>query len=137
MKVDIIYSSVTGHSKKIASAIADKLNVTAYDIKENPAIENCDLMYIVSGIYGGNCSPKLLEFVQKLSPQQVKKVALLTSSTKMMPQNTVRDTLVSNGIDVLTEEYLCKGSFLFLACSHPNRDDITGAVKFAEKFVQE
>ncbi len=137
MKTEIIYASMTGHSKKIASAVAEKLGITARNIKENPKITDCELLFIVSGIYGGDCSPELLKFVQNLTSEQIKKVALITSSTKVVPQKTIRDALVSKGIEVLKEEYLCKGGFLFFALSHPNKDEINGAVKFAEKLLKE
>ncbi|MHC1723922.1 MAG: flavodoxin domain-containing protein [Aminipila sp.] len=137
MKTEIIYATMTGHSKKISSAIAKKLGITAYNIKENSQISNCDLLYIVSGIYGGDCSPELLKFTQNLSSKQAKKVALITSSTRVVPQNTIRDVLALNGIEVLKDEYLCKGGFLFKAFSHPNKDEINGAVKFAEKLIEE
>lgn len=136
MKVEIIYATMTGHSKKISTAIAKKLGITAHNIKENPQISHCDLLYIVSGIYGGNCSPELLKYTQNLSSKQVKKVALITSSTKVIPQNTLRNVLSFNGIEVLKDEYVCKGSFLFKAFHHPNKDEINGAVNFAEKLIE-
>ena len=56
MESIIIYSSMTGHSKKIANQMADSLNLKAYNIKEEkPEISDCDLLFIVSGIYGGKC----------------------------------------------------------------------------------
>ena len=137
MKTEIVYATMTGHSKKISSAIAKKLGLTAHNIKENPQVSNCDLLYIVSGIYGGDCSPELLKFAQSLSSKQVKKVALITSSTKVVPQKTIRNALALNGIEVLKEEYLCKGAFLFMAFSHPNKEEINGAVGFAEKLIKE
>lgn len=137
MKTAIVYATMTGHSKKIASAIAAKLGVTAHNVKENPQLTDCDLLLIVGGIYGGESSPELLKFAQGLSPKQVKAVALITSSTKALPQKTIRDTLASNGIEVLKEEFLCKGGFLFMAFSHPNKDEISSAVRFAQKLVKE
>lgn len=137
MKADILYASMTGHSKKIALAISKKLGIKAHNLKENPKITDCDLLFIVSGIYGGDCNPKLLEFIQNLSCEQVKKAALITSSTKVVSQKTIRDTLISKGIEVLKEEYLCQGGFLFMAFSHPNKDEIKGAVEFAEKILKE
>lgn len=137
MKTEIIYATLTGHSKKIASAVANKLGITPHSVKENPQINDCDLLYIVSGIYGGDCSPELLKFTQSLSSKQVKKVALITSSTRVVPQKTIRDALALNGIEVLKDEYLCKGGFLFMAFSHPNKDEINGAVRFAEKLIKE
>lgn len=38
MKTAIIYSTMTGHSKKIALAMEKELNIPAHDIKSNPAL---------------------------------------------------------------------------------------------------
>jgi len=41
-KVSVLYRSMTGHSKKIAKAIAFGLGVTAYDVKKKPQLEKVD-----------------------------------------------------------------------------------------------
>ena len=135
MKTSIIYATMSGHSKKIALAISKQLNITAYNIKENPKIDNCEMLFIVSGIYSGQCKPELLEFVKKINKNQVKSAALITSSMKKVPQKTVRDALVANGIDVKDGEYLCQGGFLLAGLSHPNKNEIAGAVEFAKKYI--
>ena len=43
MKNVIIYASMTGHSKKIAQAISEKLGIEAFNIKDNPKIEGYDM----------------------------------------------------------------------------------------------
>lgn len=134
MKAEIIYATMTGHSKKIASAISKNLSIPAHNLKANPEIKNCDLLFIVSGIYGGECKPQLLEYVKTLSPSKVKKVGLITSSTKVVSQKTIKEVLINKGIEV--EEYLCQGGFLFMAFSHPNKDEIMGAVKFAQQLIK-
>ncbi|MEA4989125.1 MAG: flavodoxin domain-containing protein [Anaerovorax sp.] len=135
MKTSIVYASMTGHSKKIALEIARELNISVYNIKENPLIDSCDLLFIVSGIYGGQCKQELLEFVKHLKNTQVKSAALITSSMKKVAQKAIREVLTSNGIEVKEEEYLCQGGFLFMGVSHPNKDEITGAVEFAKKYI--
>lgn len=135
MKTSILYATMTGHSKKIALEIARELNISAYNIKENPQIDSCDLLLIVSGIYGGQCKQELLEFVKHLNGTQVKSTALITSSMKKVTQKAIREVLTSNGIEVKEEEYLCQGGFLFMGLSHPNKDEIAGAVEFAKKYI--
>ncbi|PKM55009.1 MAG: hypothetical protein CVV00_05840 [Firmicutes bacterium HGW-Firmicutes-5] len=137
MKTQVLYASMTGHSKKIAHAIAERLSTQAYDLKDNPTLPECDLLFIVSGIYGGDSKPELISFVKNLSPSQVKKTALITSSTRNSAQGSLRQTLVDTGINVEPEEYLCQGGFLFKAMGHPNKDEIEGAVVFAQKLVKE
>jgi len=137
MKTQVLYATMTGHSKKIAHAIAERLDIQAYDLKENPILPECDLLFIVSGIYGGDSKPELISFAKSLSSTQVKKVALITSSTRNSAQGSLRQALRDTGIQVATEEYLCQGGFLFKAMGHPNKDEIEGAVTFAQKLVKE
>ncbi len=136
MKAQILYASMSGHSKKIAEAIAQSTGITAYNIKDNPQIMPCDLLFIVSGIYAGEVKPELLDFVKGLTKAQVKKVALITSSTRGNSQGSLRATLVKAGIEVIKEEYLCKGSFFLVGLGHPNRSEIEGAVAYARRIIE-
>ena len=74
MKNIIIYASMTGHSKKIAQAISEKLGIEAFNIKDNPKIEGYDMGIFVSGIYSGECKMELIEFAKKLTPANIKSV---------------------------------------------------------------
>ena len=134
MKIEIIYATKTGHSKKIATAIAQELKVKATDIKMKPKIEDVDFLYIVSGVYGGKSAPELVEFVKGIDSTQVKQVLLITSSAgKTTPPKEVREVLISNGVQVAEKEYLCQGGFLFVGMGHPNADDIKNAIDFVKQ----
>ena len=136
MESIIIYSSMTGHSKKIANQMADSLNLKAYNIKEEkPEISECDLLFIVSGIYGGKWATELLEFSKSINNKKVKRVVLITSSMRKAPQKELRLALTFNNINVDKEEYLCEGGFLFFKISHPNKNEIDGAVTFAKNII--
>ncbi len=136
MKAQILYVSMSGHSKKIAEAIANNMGILAYNLKNMPQISLCDILFIVSGIYGGEVKPELLHFVKNLSKTQVKKVALITSSTRGIAQGSLRKAVMEAGIEVVKEEYFCKGSFLFFQLSHPNHSEIDGAVTFAKSIIK-
>lgn len=135
MKAQVIYATMTGHSKKIAQAIANKTGLPISDIKHNPQITSCDLLFIVSGIYGAENKPELLTFVKNLSPQNIKRIVLLTSSTRNIPQGSLRRVLTELGHNVEVEEFVCEGSFLFKSFGHPNHSEIDGAVKFVESQI--
>ena len=132
MKAQVIYATMTGHSKKIAQEIADKTGIPISNIKNNPQISSCDLLFIISGIYGGENKPELLTFAKNLSPQSIKRVVLMTSSTRNTPQGSLRRVLTEAGHTVEAEEFVCEGSFLLKSFRHPNRDEIASAVKFVE-----
>jgi hypothetical protein len=48
----------------------------------------------------------------------------------------VRETLKSNNIEVLPDEFVCKGSFLFVGLGRPDQTEIDNAVSFAKKVAR-
>ncbi len=46
MKCGIIYHTKTGHSRKIAKAIAQELDIEAQDVKSKPVMNDVDLLFI-------------------------------------------------------------------------------------------
>jgi hypothetical protein len=132
MKTAIIYSTMTGHSRKIAQAMEKELNIPAYDLSSNPILEGIDQLFIVSGIYGGAPKPELLAYAGSLTPQQVRSVSLITSSVGLVKQSALRNVLSANGIAVRAEEHTCKGSFLVAAMFRPNQTDLAEAVRFGK-----
>lgn len=134
MKTGIIYYSKTGHSKKIADAISTALQIKAEDIKTNPDLSDMDLLFIIGGIYAGKSDQTLFEYVKKIDNSKVKKVALITScASNKTKQVLIREELEKNHIEVLPEEFICKGNFLIMSHGHPNATDIKDAVSFAKK----
>lgn len=137
MKTAIVYFSKTGHSKKIAKAMAQNLNMEVINIKENKKPENVDLLFVVGGIYGGQSMPEMTNYIKSLSPTNAKKAVLMTSCTsKVTPQATIRTLLQENKIEVLEEEFICQGSFLFMGMGHPNKADFQSAIDFAKKVIE-
>lgn len=135
MKIAIIYRSMTGHSKKIARAIANAFEVEAQNVKKKPSLENINLLFIVGGIYSRKSLPEMLDYVKTLSNKTAQKVVLITSSAMdKAGQDDVRKILTANEIEVLGE-YRCRGNFLFIKMGHPNKKEIQGAVDFARSFT--
>ena len=135
MKQAVVYASMTGHSKKIANAIGKELGVEPQNVKVNPTLGKVEVLFIVGGIYGNESMPEMINFANQLGKEQVKKVVLITSRTgKTATQASLRKVLEGKGILVEVEEYLCRGSFLFIGLGHPNRKEIEDAVKFAKKY---
>ena len=136
MKTAVIYRSMTGHSKKIARAVAAAIGAEAVNIKDNPALSGIDLLFVVGGIYSEESLPETIGLIKTLNGAKVKKAALITSSmSDKAGQDEARKILESNGIEVL-DEYRCRGNFLFVKLGHPNAREIDGAVRFAEKLAE-
>lgn len=135
-KIHIVYATKTKHSKKLAHAIGERLNVKPNNVLDKPLYEAVDLLYIVGGIYGGESLPELIDFVKNLDKKTVKKVALITSCvSKVQGQKTIRTILEDKNIPVI-DEHICQGSFLFFKMGHPNKDDLKEAVDFAFKLSE-
>lgn len=134
-KIGIVYATKTAHSQQYAEAIGKALNVQAENIANQSAPQSVDLLFIVSGIYGGKCMPELMTYVQSLDHAMVKQAALVTSNaSKKMKQQQIRSILDEKGIQVL-DEIICPGSFLLLRAGHPNKSDMQMAADFALKLA--
>ena len=131
MKTAVIYATKTKHSKKLAEAIGKALNIEVKNISENPTINQADLLFVVGGIYGGVSMPELLEYIKKTEAPLPKYAALVTScASGSQRQTAVRGILEEKGVKVI-DEFVCKGSFLFVCAGHPNAEDVKGAADFA------
>lgn len=135
INIAVIYATRTKHSKKITEAIGSLLNVDAKNIAEKPALNDVDLLFVVGGIYGGVSNPELLGYIKKLEEPLPKSAALVTScASGRQKQIAVRSILEENGIRVI-DEFVCRGSILFISAFHPNANDLKGATHFAYKIV--
>ena len=138
MNASVVYSSMTGHSKKLALAIAEELDITAYNVKlEAPEIKNTDVVFIVSGIYDGVASKQLMDFIDNPEPYQVKAVALVMSSTTQdYSKCQIKRELEKKNIPI-AGEFSCSGSFLVIKLGHPNKEEIKQAVEFARQIYNQ
>lgn len=137
MEAAVVYFSKTGHSKKIAQAISKQLNIRCEDINQNPDLSGTDLLFVVGGIYGGRSDPKMLDFIEGVDNNKVKKAVLITSCcSNKSPQAEVRKVLSMNKVEVVPDEFICKGNFLFLRVGHPNQTDIANAAAFARNTLK-
>lgn len=136
MKTSVIYYSKTGHSEKIATAIAQSFGIEPLNIKDNPILEDVDLLFVVGGIYGGKCSPEIQDYLSNLQGPVQKAVLITSCLGKITPQKEVRAILQDGNIEVDEEEFICQGSFLLLGRKHPDATDIEDAVAFAKDIAE-
>ena len=106
-------------------------------IKEKLTLDDASLLFIVSGIYGGASMPDLLEFIENMDAPPLKRVAIATScASGKQRQEAVRGFFLAKGIEV-TDEFVCKGAFLFVSTSHPSAKDLKEAGEYALKIAGE
>lgn len=135
MNIKIAYLSKTGHSKKIAQAVGDELGVEPMNIADRPTIFGADLLFIIGGVYYGDCDSEMAGFGEKMKPVNAQKVALITScSSNKDTMSKLISSLKNNYIEIVGD-LMIPGAFLLVNFGHPNKGDIENAVAFARKTV--
>ncbi|MDD4200472.1 MAG: flavodoxin domain-containing protein [Eubacteriales bacterium] len=135
-KIAVIYATKTKHSKKLADAIGAALGEKAYNITENPVLDNADLLFVVGGIYAGNSLPELLKYIEEMEAPSLRRAVLVTNcASGKQGQDGVRRILEEKNIEII-DEFICKGSFLFVSFNHPNAKDLEEATGFALSMLE-
>jgi flavorubredoxin len=131
----VVYASKGGNTKKLADAVAAAVGVTAQSAAQvKPFDTTVDLLFIGGSLYAGKIDGTLRSFLQGLTSDDVKKIAVFGSAAgNKSALDEVRIILEETGIEVCNEAFQCRGSFLLANRGRPNQDDLDGAARFAEK----
>lgn len=135
MKLKVMYHSRGGNTKKVAEAIAQALGQTAEAVPPAYPLENVNLLFLGAAVYAGKMDAKVSEFIRTLNKNRVKNVALFsTTGGQDKALTEMRDSLKSQGVNVLDETFLCKGKFfIFFNRQHPTAEELKAAQEFAKK----
>lgn len=136
MNIAIRYYSRSGNTKQIADAIGQALNVTAATT-DAALPEAVDLLFIGTSIYAGQMDSHVRDFLQGLSKDQVKRVAVFgTAAGGKTAQEPIKALLSPKGIAVEDRFFQCKGKFLFANKGHPDEADCRQAAAFAKDLAK-
>ena len=129
MRVAIRYYSKLGHTRDIANAMGEELDIKAISIVDEPILkETVDILFLGGAPYANIMDKKLRAYAKALNKDLVKRVALFTTSNwSRRTVRSLRKILTSNGIEV-DEEY-----FYAHMLNISNR--IPKAKEFARKIV--
>ncbi len=134
MNTAVTYYSKTGHTKKVAEAIAKAAGCAASDIACYKAAP-VDVLFIGGSIYGGVLEPTLASFISGLDPKAVGSAVLFTTYIKEANAvGLMKQLLEQKGIPV-SAVFSCKGQFLLFNRKRPNAADLEEAAKFAAAVV--
>ena len=78
--IRIRYYSKTGNTKHVAEYIANSLNIKALSITDSDYDSSCGLLFLGGAPYANIMSSKLREYANNLKSENVKAVALFTTS---------------------------------------------------------
>ena len=136
-KVKVIYHSKSGHTKKIADAIAKVCEVEAIDITEPHTLGEVDLLFIGMGIYAGKPDHAILGYLDNLPANTIKGAALFSTSCRGKDCTALAvGVLEHKGILIYNKRCNCKGQFLFFSKGKPDHEDTRKARKFAREVLK-
>lgn len=133
-KYEIRYYSKTGHTKKIAEAMAGALGCKAVSAS-SPIAEYTDILFLGGAIYAGKVDDSIREFINRLDCRSVGKIVLFGDAALANPCKKIRRLLADKNLPAETDEFFCRGGFKFIYKNHPDKNDLKNAVDFAKKWI--
>lgn len=137
MKIAVRYYTRTGHTKRLAEAIAEAAGVQAQPISV-PVDEPVDILFLGNSYYAFNIDPEVKTFIHSLDGSIVGRIvnfgsaAMLNSTWKK-----VKAEADQAGVTMDKREFHCKGEFKGLHKGRPNEEDLKAAAEFARSIVGE
>jgi len=130
-EVSVLVDSRGGNTRKIADAIAEELGVRAENV--TTAVPDAKVLFLGSGTYGGKPGEVMMKFIGS-GNFTGRKVALFGTSASLAGGQkmivAMTDMLMQKGATILGS-YHCKGRFLLVNWSHPDKEDLENAQQFA------
>lgn len=134
MKIAVRYYTRGGNTKKLADAIAQRIEVPAETV-EVALEEKTDILLLGCSYYAFDMDENVKRFLRD-NRDKIGKIACFGTSAMMKsmkkPLKKVVDEL---GIEIAEKEFHCRGAFGPAHKGHPNEKDIEEAQKFAASFV--
>jgi flavodoxin len=135
MKVQIIYFSRKGSTKKIADAIASEFYVNAEDVKTSK-LNKDSFIFLGSGCYGGKPGKHMKKFIEN-NDFNSRNVALFgTSGGGVGKETDAMETLLKNKDAFVKGKFFCRGKLWFINKDKPSNNDLDNAKKFARNMIK-
>lgn len=135
MKIAIRYFTRSGHTQKLAEAIAEKIHVGAETISL-PLSEKVDILFLGCSYYAFDMDKEVKSFIAENKDKIGKIVCFGTSAMMKSMKKPMKKVADMYGIKLFDEEFHCKGEFKFANKGRPNAEDLNQAALFAEKVVK-
>jgi flavodoxin len=133
----VIYYSMTGNTKRMASAIAEELGVKALSLKEAAKLPQDDILFLGSGSYGDKPGEDMAKLIAN-NDFTGRRVALFGTSGSGAGKEVaaMEEALKNKGASVLGSYHSKGKAFVVVNIGHPNRDELDGARKFAREMAK-
>jgi flavodoxin len=133
----VLYYSLTGNTKKLASAIAEELGVEAQNIKSATSVPADGVLFMGSGSYGDKPGEDMARFIEK-NDFASRKVALFgTSGAGAGKEVQAMAEALKQKRAIVLGSYFTKGkAFVVVNIGRPSKEDLEGARKFAREMAK-
>jgi flavodoxin I len=133
----VLYYSMTGSTKKMASAIAEELGVEALDVKKAASVPQDGVLFLGSGCYGDKPGEDMAKLIAA-HDFTGRKVALFGTSGAGAGKEVaaMEESLKNKGATILGSYHSKGRAFVVVNIGHPNKDDLEGARKFAREMAK-
>lgn len=119
----------------MALAIEELVGAKADTVAE-PLAGPVETLYLGAGVFLGKVNSAVIDFINALTPDEVKEVVLFGSCAIIdSPVPQMRQALEAKGIKVSNQSFTCKGSMGPIHRGHPNKADIDGFCKFVQSTI--
>ncbi len=136
MNIQVRYYSRSGNTKKLADCIAKTAGVTAAEITDGTT-EQADILFLGASVYWGGIDGKVKKYIRQLDSSKVKQVIVFsTSALTERAFNEIRKLLLERGIQVVEENFYCRGSFATLHKGRPDHNDLEAASAFTKQVLK-
>ena len=132
MNIEVRYYTKSGNTKKLASVIADELQVVAEDVSV-PLDKKADILFLCNSVYWAGADGSVKDFIRNNAG---KIGTLVNVSTAAMLESTygqIKKICEKTGVDISDKEFHCRGKFAVLHQRHPDAADMRNARAFAKK----
>ncbi len=135
MRVEVLYVSRGGSTKKIAEAIAEEAKTKAKDLRTNPRISNFDIAFIGSGNYGGSPDKEIVSITQRVNVKNRKIAVFGTFGGQWNAVTEMEEVFTKAGAKIIGK-WGCRGKFLFFSRKSPTEHDLKAAREFARSILK-
>lgn len=144
MTAIVIYSSHRSNTEKVAEALAQAADCKAVKLTENfdastLSLEGVELVFLGTGIRGGEPYVELLNFLKSADLRSNKRFVLFLTwagggASNRLAYEGVKKALEAKGQQLNSDYFICLGqTFGFTRRGHPNEGDLADAQKWAKK----
>jgi flavodoxin I len=135
MKIQVIYFSRKGSTKKVADAIASEFGVTAEDVTKGTLLKD-SFLFLGSGCYGGKPGKQMIKFIEN-NDFTSRDIALFgTSGGGEGKETEAMKSMLKEKNAHVKGAYFCQGRYWFANKDKPSDQDVADAKKFAKNMMK-